>query len=452
MSFTYKRPKFHTSVSKIAGSQLVRAFIARAGGVVLSVLATSLAARLLLPEKFGQYALMVSLLTILSVPSTLGLRQLVTRETAYSKAHGEFWRATAVWIWSLRLALFVSAIFAIGVVGWSYFASTESEVRWQFVVCAGMLLLTPVAKIISGVLQGLGKVVSSQITEVIARPFFMSGILLIAMAMFEPGTTQVVLVLGFMCIAIAAEAGMGVLLLGKKEVSNFFRPYTHYQLQHGDSRKLLFAAISFGAIGGVQIINSNLDILMIGALMGSLETGLYRAATSLAGIASFGLVVVNLVIMPKVAALHKSGDKKEMQDLLFRSVVMITLTALVGGLVLLFGGPLLLSTLFGESYADAYWPLAILAAGQFANAFFGPVALILNMTGLEKLTLLGVSFAAIANVGLNLALIPIYGIEGAAIATSSSLVLWNVALAIILKFKTGLNCTIVRWKFHNEKA
>ncbi len=431
-------------MSRITGSQYVHAFITRASGLLLSVVVTSLAARLLLPEKFGQYALIVSLVTILSVPSTLGLRQLVTRETAYSKAHDDTGRATAVWLWSMRLSLQIAAVFAIGLVAWSLLSGVESDIRWQFVIGAGMLLLAPIAKIFSGVLQGFGKVAASQITEVVARPLFMSSLLLLSAIMFEPGTPKVAWILGFMCIAMVAEAGVGAMFLGFGEISRALRP--HARLQRTESRKLLIAAISFGAISGVQIINSNLDILMIAALKGPYDTGLYRASTSLAGIASFGLVVVNLVIMPRIAALHRSGNRAALQDLLFRSVVLITVTALAGGIIVFLGGKLMLNLIFGEDYADAYRALVILAGGQLANAFFGPVALILNMTGREKFTLMGVSIAALANIALNLTLIPRYGIEGAAFATAFSLFLWNIVLAIVLKTQTGLNCTILQWK------
>ena len=433
---------------KVIRSQLTRVFFTRASGLFLSIITTSLAAQLLLPEKFGQYTLIISLVTILSVPSTMGLKTLVARETAYSKQVKDEQRGTAVWVWAMRVSLSIAAVVAIALLAFGFLVAANSDTKWQFAIGAVLLMLSPVAKILSGVLHGLGMVTTSQVVDVVARPLFMSSLLLGGMLLFEPGTPQVVLILGFMVVSIAAEAGVGAAFLGRREVAKVF--LRNGWIENDEKRQFLIAAISFGAISGVQVINGNLDILMIAAFLDPTETGLYRTATSLAGITSFGLVVVNLVILPKIAALHKSGDRDALQLLLFRSVILITLSALLGSVFLLVAGTHLLDLLFGEIYTDAYWSLAILAGGQFCNAFFGPVALLLNMTGREKLTLVGVSVAALVNAALNIVLVPRYGIEGAAFATAFSLFLWNVSLAIILKATTGLNPTVLNWKLRNE--
>lgn len=430
--------------TKALGAQTIRVFFTRASGLLLSLIATSLAAQLLLPEKFGQYSLIMSLVAILSVPSAVGLRTLVARETAYSKQAGDAERETAIWAWALRLSLMIAAFVATALIGWGLWGASDASMRSQFAIGAVILLLWPVAKIVSGVLQGRGDVTSSQIVDVVARPFFMSSLLLASMAIFEPGSPQVALVLGFVVIAAAMEAGVGGAFLGRHEVAKLFG--RGISLEKDERRRMLIAAISFGAISGVQVINGNIDILMISAFLGPEDTGLYRTATSLASTTSFGLVAVNLVILPKIASLHKSVDRDALQRLVFRSAVLITLSGLVGSIFLLFSGRFLLSRLFGEIYMDAYWTLAILAIGQFTNAFFGPVALLLNMTGRENFTLVGVGLSTLLNITLNILLISTYGIEGVAFASAFSLFLWNIVLAIVLKATTGLNSTILNCK------
>jgi len=58
----------------------------------------------------------------------------------------------------------------------------------------------------------------------------------------------------------------------------------------------------------------------------------------------------------------------------------------------------------------------------------GSVGALLNMTGHERDTLRGVAIAAVANVVLGLALIPLFGLEGAALATAATLIIWNLLL------------------------
>jgi O-antigen/teichoic acid export membrane protein len=70
----------------------------------------------------------------------------------------------------------------------------------------------------------------------------------------------------------------------------------------------------------------------------------------------------------------------------------------------------------------------ILAFGQLINVLFGPVGILLNMTGHERDTMRGLTMAAVLNVLLSLTLIPMFGINGAAIASAITLVICNVLL------------------------
>ena len=72
--------------------------------------------------------------------------------------------------------------------------------------------------------------------------------------------------------------------------------------------------------------------------------------------------------------------------------------------------------------------LLILAFSQVINAMSGSVGIILNMTGKEKVFRNILFFALAINIVLNLFLIPIYGIEGAAIASASSLIYWKIVI------------------------
>ena len=72
----------------------------------------------------------------------------------------------------------------------------------------------------------------------------------------------------------------------------------------------------------------------------------------------------------------------------------------------------------------------------------GSVGLILNMAGLEHYTARGVAIAAFANLAFNVILIPYFGTVGAAIATSTSLVIWNIMLSWYVYKEIGIISTI----------
>jgi O-antigen/teichoic acid export membrane protein len=56
------------------------------------------------------------------------------------------------------------------------------------------------------------------------------------------------------------------------------------------------------------------------------------------------------------------------------------------------------------------------------------VGALLNMTGHERDTMNGMIVAMVVNVGLNLVLAPLYGMAGAAAATATSVLVWNILL------------------------
>ena len=66
--------------------------------------------------------------------------------------------------------------------------------------------------------------------------------------------------------------------------------------------------------------------------------------------------------------------------------------------------------------------------GQLVHTFIGIVGSVLNMCGYEKSTLYSQLIAVFLNVTLNIILIPLYGIEGAAIATLTSIIVRKILL------------------------
>ena len=80
----------------------------------------------------------------------------------------------------------------------------------------------------------------------------------------------------------------------------------------------------------------------------------------------------------------------------------------------------------------------ILSAAQVVNVSAGLVAQILIMTGHVRDAAIGMTLGAVVNVLLNALLIPRWEIEGAAVATGISLVVWSLFLSGRVRAKTGL--------------
>jgi O-antigen/teichoic acid export membrane protein len=118
-----------------------------------------------------------------------------------------------------------------------------------------------------------------------------------------------------------------------------------------------------------------------------------------------------------------------------RGMLLITLPVV---LVLVLFGEVIIRLAFGAAYEKAYVPLVILCVGQLVNASIGSVRSILNMTGNEHDTTRVLVIGAIVNLLLNFTLTPVWGMNGAAMATTVTLILWNVLMWRSVRTRTGL--------------
>ncbi|HMA77058.1 MAG TPA: polysaccharide biosynthesis C-terminal domain-containing protein, partial [Candidatus Krumholzibacteriaceae bacterium] len=93
-------------------------------------------------------------------------------------------------------------------------------------------------------------------------------------------------------------------------------------------------------------------------------------------------------------------------------------------LILIFNSQIM--GIFGDEFILGSMALVILSFGQLINSAVGPSGLVLSMSGNPKYNLLNSSLVLVMNFWLNYWLIPIYGIIGAAIATSTAFVVINL--------------------------
>jgi O-antigen/teichoic acid export membrane protein len=100
--------------------------------------------------------------------------------------------------------------------------------------------------------------------------------------------------------------------------------------------------------------------------------------------------------------------------------------------------------LFGAGFDKGAAAMTIVAFGQLCNATAGPSGNVLIMTGHERIAAYGVIAGLIANVVLAFALVPSLGVTGGGIAYASSLIMWNIILAVVARRLVGVNVTAFR--------
>jgi len=183
-------------------------------------------------------------------------------------------------------------------------------------------------------------------------------------------------------------------------------------------------------VSGVQIINEQIPILMLGGLASAEDVGLYRVAISASRPVGLALLSVNMAIGPTIAQMYAAGEFGKMQKVVTKSTQAMFFFTFPLVLLLVLCGPWLVPFVFGRTFEPSVLPLSILCAGLLINTAMGSVGLLLNMTGLEKFTVLGNICSLCLNLGIGFILIPHLGASGAAIASSIGLIAWNIILAI----------------------
>ena len=186
-----------------------------------------------------------------------------------------------------------------------------------------------------------------------------------------------------------------------------------------------------------EMLLLNADILILGLFVEAELVAYYFAATRLAQILAYVPYGATAATAQKYAALAAPADRAELQSLIGKTATLATVATAIAALVLaLLAGPLL--SLFGHGYTVAAPVVAVLSLGIFLSCAFGPGGDVLNMLGEERLCSVGFLLTLAVNVALNFALIPIFGIMGAAIATVSALALRGALLAYFAKVRLGL--------------
>jgi O-antigen/teichoic acid export membrane protein len=192
-------------------------------------------------------------------------------------------------------------------------------------------------------------------------------------------------------------------------------------------------ALPFTLIGGTVIINNQADIIILGWFREASEVGVYRVAVQGGVLTTFVLQGASAVTGPHFSRLHTQGRLQDMGLLLKRTARIVLVVTAPVALIFIFWGGEFAGFVFGDDFYDARFALAILAAGYLVNVAFGPVGQLLQMTGYEKATAKALGLTAGLNVVLNLALIPAYGMIGAASTTALSVALYHGILRGIIR-------------------
>lgn len=186
------------------------------------------------------------------------------------------------------------------------------------------------------------------------------------------------------------------------------------------------------------LVAGRVDRFVLALFFGPSPVGVWSVVSQLYLVPN---VVLNMFIaaaVPMFSAAHTREDSAERQHLFHLVTDWSVRAALPLILFFLIFGDLLLR-LYGEEFAvSGRYALWIMSGAQAINLSFGPLGYMLNATGLERAALRLAAFQALLTVAGFMTLVPLWGLNGAAITGAGTILFINIAEFTLARRRLGL--------------
>ena len=196
--------------------------------------------------------------------------------------------------------------------------------------------------------------------------------------------------------------------------------------------KLARGMLGFGGKSYVQTLAATLhlriDQYICAFFLAPAEVGLYAIAVNVATLLLKIPEATGTVMFPRLA-----GSEERAAHAATTRVCRYTLFILLVGVIgFAIAGPILIPLVYGADYRGAVRPLLILLPGVLLMALYQLLTRNFTSRGKQQVNILAAVVALTLNVGLNIVLIPRFGIAGAALANGLSY--GTAALTLLIAF------------------
>ncbi|WP_300399966.1 flippase [Nocardioides sp.] len=400
---------------------------------VANVLVILVIARMLGVGAVGEYTLAFAVRAILLLVCGLGMRTAMTRFVAAHLATGDPGGLRGAVVLGVSVPVGVASVVALG---WFVAADAlatsvfdEPELATTMQVVALSLPFFVLVNVALAATQGFSSM----------QAYVWIGQVL------EPGLrfalTLLLLLLGGGTVAAASALLAASVVSGIVALATLVRMVSTLppaQRTYPGRALTSFAATSWVASMATQGLLWA-DVVILGALVSTEEVGVYQVAARVVLIGMFVITALNAAVSARIATAWVRGDIDAVDERYTGTILWSSRLTwpMLAGLVAV---PTAVLQLFGAGFGDASTVVLILAVGAAAEVLGAPSAVLLNQIGRNGLNLVINVSSLVVNVGLNFALIPVYGINGAAFAWA-----FTMAVGAVVRVVTVRRVATGRW-------
>lgn len=393
-------------------------------------------ARELGPVDYGDFALAMGLLTFVTTLALMGGDSAIVRYfPVYMTEKRSGYAKGILWFFIGLVAFIGLLVGGVGMLLWGlgcgivYKAGTGDLhpvvlLLW-FIPAAGFV------RLIAAMQRGRKRFAQAAMLQDFFRPGVFGVLLLVVVSLeWHLSDWEAAGLAGVSCVVVALYAFLRercFVWQGKSDEKAVFRPV-----------KWLETGIPAMGVVLTQIALSQLDMVMIEILAADeAQLGVYAAVTK---VTEFGIILslsISAVVSPLVQETAKF--RKQYLNPLYRTQLLMRLAVFSVFIVpaVMFAGDFL--SLFGQEYVAGARALQILFSGLILSSIGMGCAVFMRYLGKAHLIAWANGGMVIVNALLNWWLIPVIGIEGAAIATTATYALNMVAVLWLTKRHLGLS-------------
>lgn len=415
------------SNNKEVFSKSIVFFVFKTGGFFLGYLFTVLITRNFGELTYGLITLAFTIFMVFSVISKLGFDINLTRLTSSGNYSSR--QIKELYLKASSIAfLAASTISALFVFNQEYISKTffnKPQFSDYLFWAALALPFWTIVFINAGLFRGLKKNTLFSFFNSFGRFGIASLLLLLYTLIVKKQNSIDIVIIHFIAVTTLAIISTALVFLLLSKESENDEP-ANFKLFFLDSLPIFISSAVFILLGW-------LDRIFLGIFESENSLALFDVSAKIALIIGFSLEALNSILAPKVSELYYRQKTIELKRTIqFTAKINSIISLLVFILILLFAETIL--SIFGDAFKEGKTILIILSIGQLFNCLSGSVGVILQMTGNQKTYRLIMLYALLLNLILNLILIKPYGVIGVAIATASSMIIWNL-IGVYLIFK-----------------
>jgi O-antigen/teichoic acid export membrane protein len=244
-----------------------------------------------------------------------------------------------------------------------------------------------------------------------------------------------------LAVGLSVEAAAGI-WFGSFVVGSILTVYflsQHVKVRPGFDWPSFKAQASFGIRGHtgwiLQALNHRLDVFLVGGFIGAEGVGHYLVGVNLAELSWWVPLTLGTVLFPKASAMDGASNF-EVSAAACRRTLVVTALATIGLLIVC--RPMI-PIVYGDDFSASVGVFLILAPSGVLYTVHKVLGSSLSANGMPQAVLFGGMVSLPATIGLNLALIPAIGIEGAAIASDIAYAINSVVVLLLFRARSGIS-------------